>query len=103
MIYLNAGKMTLTDPNGKVETLNFKAGEVMWSPAGGLHTSLNVSGHAVRIVEVELKSKPGRASTLTQPALAPVQVDPSRSKVQLENEQVRVWRVRYAPHDQGLM
>ena len=63
MIYLNAGKMTLTDPNGKVETLNFKAGEVLWSPAGGLHTSLNVSGHAVRIVEVELKSKPGRAST----------------------------------------
>jgi hypothetical protein len=27
MIYLDAGKMTLTDPNGKVETLNFKAGE----------------------------------------------------------------------------
>src|SRR5262249_37415999 len=59
MIYLDAGKMTLTDPNGKVETLNFKAGEALWSPTGGLHTSLNVSGHAVRIVEVELKSKPG--------------------------------------------
>src|SRR3954452_21793976 len=66
MIYLDAGKMTLTDPNGKVETLNFKAGEALWSPAGGLHTSLNISGHAVRIVEVELKSKPGRASTLKQ-------------------------------------
>src|SRR5262245_55864441 len=68
MIYLDAGTMTLTDPNGKVETLNFKAGEALWSPTGGLHTSLNVSGHAVRIVEVELKSKPGRASTLKQSA-----------------------------------
>ena len=62
MIYLDAGKMTLTNPNGKVETLNFKAGEALWSPAGGLHISLNVSGHAVRIVEVELNpSQAGRA------------------------------------------
>ena len=103
MIYLDAGKMTLTDPNGKVETLNFKAGEVLWSPAGGLHTSLNVSGHAVRIVEVELKSKPGRASTRQQPALDPVKVDPKRYKVELENDQVRVFRVRYGPHDKGVM
>jgi quercetin dioxygenase-like cupin family protein len=102
MIYLDAGKMTLTDPNGKVETLNFKAGEVLWSPAGGLHTSLNVSGHAVRIVEVELKSKPGRASTLQQPALDPVKVDPKRYKVEFENDQVRVFRVRYEPHDKGV-
>src|SRR5678815_1326702 len=102
MIYLNAGKMTLTDPNGKVETLNFKAGEALWSPAGGLHTSLNVSGHAVRIVEVELKSKPGRASTLKQSALDPVKVDSKRYKVELENDQVRVFRARYEPHGKGV-
>jgi quercetin dioxygenase-like cupin family protein len=102
MIYLDAGKMTLTDPNGKVEALNFKAGEVLWSPAGGLHTSLNVSSHAVRIVEVELKSKPGRASTVKQSALDPIKVDPKRYKVELENDQVRVFRARYEPHDQGV-
>jgi quercetin dioxygenase-like cupin family protein len=102
MIYLDAGKMTLTDPNGKVETLNFKAGEALWSPAGGLHTSLNVSGHAVRIVEVELKSKPGRASTLKQSALDPIKVDPKRYKVELENDQVRVFRVRYEPQEKGV-
>jgi quercetin dioxygenase-like cupin family protein len=103
MIYLDAGKMTLTDPNGKVETLNFKAGEALWSPAGGLHTSLNVSGHAVRIVEVELKSKAGVASTLKQPALDPIKVDPKRYKVEFENDQVRVFRVRYEPHGKGVM
>jgi quercetin dioxygenase-like cupin family protein len=103
MIYLDAGKMTLTDPKErKVETLNFKAGEALWSPAGGLHTSLNVSGHAVRIVEIELKSKPGRASTLKQPALDPIKVDPKRYKVEFENDQVRVFRVRYEPHGKGV-
>jgi quercetin dioxygenase-like cupin family protein len=102
MIYLDAGKMTLTDPKGKVETLNFKAGQALWSPAGGLHTSLNVSGHPVRIVEVELKSKPGRSGALKQSALDPIKVDPKRYKVELENDQVRVFRVRYEPHDQGV-
>ncbi len=102
MIYLDAGKMTLTNPNGNVETLNFKAGEALWSPSGGLHTSLNVSGHAVRIVEVELKSKPGRASTLKQSVLDPVKVDPKRYHVEWENDQVRVIRARYGPHDKGV-
>jgi quercetin dioxygenase-like cupin family protein len=102
MIYLDAGRMTLTDPNGKVETLNFKAGEALWSPAGGLHTSLNVSGHAVRIVEVELKSRPGGAGTSKQPVLDPVKVDPKRYKVEWENDQVRVFRARYGPHDKGV-
>jgi hypothetical protein len=46
MIYLDAGKMTLTDTAGKVETLNFKAGEVLWSQSTMRpHVSLNVSDH----------------------------------------------------------
>ena len=102
MIYLDAGKMTLTDPNGKVDTLNFKAGEALWSPAVGLHTGLNVSGHPVRVVEVELKSKPGGASTSKQPALDPVKVDPRRYHVEWENDQVRVIRARYEPHGKGV-
>src|SRR5262245_41636144 len=49
MIYLDAGKMTLTDTENKVETLNFRAGEVLWSPATVRpHVSLNVSDHPVR-------------------------------------------------------
>jgi len=103
MIYLDAGKMTLTDTNGKVDTLNFKAGEALWSPASGLHVSHNVSGHPVRIVEVELKSKPGAVGALKQSALDPVKVDPKRYKVEWENDQVRVIRARYEPHEKGVM
>jgi hypothetical protein len=52
----------------------------------------------VRIVEVELKSKPAGRARLKQPALDPIKVDPKRYKVELENDQVRVFRVRYEPH-----
>src|SRR5262245_38949944 len=56
-VYLDPGKMTLTDSDGKVETLTFKANEALWSPATTRpHISENVSGHTVRIVEIELKS-----------------------------------------------
>jgi uncharacterized RmlC-like cupin family protein len=103
MIYLDAGTITLTDSNGKTETLTFKAGEAMWSPAAGLHTSLNVSGHPVRIVEVELKSKSADSASLKQSALDPVKVDPKRYHVEWENDQVRVLRARYGPHDKGVI
>jgi quercetin dioxygenase-like cupin family protein len=103
MIYLDAGTMTLTDPQGKVETLKFKAGQALWSQAGGLHTSLNTSGHPVRIVEVELKSKPGAARPAKPVELDPVKVDPKRYKVEMENDQVRILRARYEPHDKGVM
>lgn len=103
MLYLDAGQMTLTDVNGKVQTLNFKAGEVLWSPASGLHTSLNVSGHPVRIVEVELKSKPGGPNASKPSELDWVKVDPKHCKVAIENDQVRVIRARYGPHEKGVL
>lgn len=34
---MGAGKMTLTSPTGKIEKLEFQAGVVHWSPAGGQH------------------------------------------------------------------
>jgi quercetin dioxygenase-like cupin family protein len=94
MIYLDAGKMTLTEPSGKIETLNFKAGEALWSPAAGPHISRNVSDHPVRIVEVELKSSPGSAASQKSAPLDWVKVD---------NDQVRVVRARYAPHEKGVL
>ena len=103
MIYLDAGKMTLTDSAGKVTPLNFKAGEALWSPAMGDHVSLNLSDHPVRIAEVELKAKPAGTPAVNLSPLDPVKVDPKRYKVEMENDQVRVIRARYGPHDKGVM
>jgi quercetin dioxygenase-like cupin family protein len=102
MIYLDAGKMTLTETNGHVQKLNFKAGQALWSPASGLHISHNISGHPVRIVEIELKNKPAQKGATKFPALDPVKVDPKRYRVEMENDQVRVLRVRYGAHEKGV-
>ena len=98
MIYLDGGHMTLTDPQGQVQDVRWKPGDVRWSPAGGQHISENVGSTTYRIVEVELKNAPG---SLPASQLDPVQVAPDNYKVEFENPQVRVLRVRYGPHEAG--
>ena len=101
MIYLDAGHQTLSHPGGRVDHLRFKAGETRWSPAGGEHVSENVGERPVRIVEIELKQGPGRP--VQMPPLDPVKVDPKHYKVEFENDQVRVVRARYGPHEKGAL
>src|SRR5712692_1741668 len=73
MIYLDDGHMELTDAQGKVEEVRWRAGDVRWSPAGGPHISENVGMTTYRIVEVELKNSGG---AMHAPELDPVRVDP---------------------------
>jgi len=100
MINLDDGHMTLTHPDGKVEDLRWKAGDVRWSPAGGQHISENAGATRYRIVELELKNGQG---ALPANPLDPVKVDPIRYKVEFENPQVRVLRARYGPHEAGVV
>ena len=67
MIYLQAGRQDF-DYEGKKSVLNFKAGDVKWSPAGGMHIAEVTSAAPVNIIEVELK-KPGTGSS--SPARSP--------------------------------
>ena len=55
MIYLDSGDIQIKYASGKVDNQHWRAGDVAWSAAGGLHTSQNVSAKAVRIVEIELR------------------------------------------------
>jgi mannose-6-phosphate isomerase-like protein (cupin superfamily) len=100
MVYLDPGRMTITDAAGKAETLHWNAGTVLWSPARGKHISENTGDQPFRIIEVELKAAP---AAVTFPALDPVKTDPKHYKVELENEQVRVVRARYGPHEKGAL
>jgi quercetin dioxygenase-like cupin family protein len=97
MIYENAGKQIMV-AGGKQSTLEFKAGEVKWSPISGMHTAELVSSNPVTIVEVELK-KPGNPAAFKPGPLDPVKVDPKHYKVEFENDQVRVLRVKIGPHE----
>jgi quercetin dioxygenase-like cupin family protein len=97
-IYLGAGQMAFTSAGGKTETVAFRAGEVRWSPAGTRHTSENVSDHAFQLVDIELRNHP---HPFTPSDLDPLKTDPKHYSLEFENDQVRVLRVRFGPHEKG--
>jgi hypothetical protein len=96
MIYLQDGSQEITPQGGKKTTLKFKAGEVRFSPASTTHVSEIVSDKSVNIVEIELK-KPGAGKKIDTP-LDPLKVAPKNYKLEFENDQVRVIRVKFPAH-----
>jgi uncharacterized RmlC-like cupin family protein len=97
MIYLTAGTQDIITSDGKKTTLTFKAGDVKWSPASGTHTSEVTSDSPVTIVELEVKG-PGDPSKKVTTPLDPLKVDPKDYKLEFENSQVRVVRVKIPAH-----
>ena len=95
MIYLQSARQRFEYQDGrKPEVFDWKAGEVKWSPADGMHSP--EADEAFNIVEVELKT-PATGKAITS-SLDPVAVDPKHYKVEFENEQVRVLRVKVEAH-----
>jgi quercetin dioxygenase-like cupin family protein len=97
LVYLDDGTMTREEGTDK-QTIVFHRGDVRWRPAGGVDVSENTSDHPIRILEIDLKGQPGPAQVTK---LDPTVVDARHYKVEFENEQVRVLRVHYDPHDTG--
>lgn len=98
MVYLQSGSQTFEYQDGrKPAQFDWKAGQVKWSPADGMHSPEVTTGTPFNIVEVELK-KPGTGKAATSP-LDPVKVDPKHYKVEFENNQVRVVRVKVGAHE----
>src|SRR5579883_2304317 len=83
MIYLDSGDIDLKYAGGKVEHQHWKPGDVAWSPAGGVHTSENVSERPIRIIEIELRRE-GNAGAGAAP--------PDRTHAVIDNSQVRVYK-----------
>lgn len=98
MVYLDAGRQSFEWQNGKPSDISWKAGEVLWSPAAGLHTALITSDQPIRIIEIELK-KQGGGGAPGAAALDPVRLLPKNYRVEFENDQVRVVRVKAAPRE----
>jgi uncharacterized RmlC-like cupin family protein len=97
MVYLQAGKQRFEYKDGrKAAVVEYKAGEVRWSPPEGMHAPEVISDEPFNIVEVELK-KPGTGKKITT-SLDPMKVAPKNYKVEFENDQVRVYRGHMAAH-----
>ena len=101
MIYLGSGQMIRTTPDGKVQKIEFKAGDVRWSPAEGKHTSEYITENPFQLVEIELKNKPHLQVAMS--AIDPLKADPKHYSLEFENDQVRVLRVRFGPHEKGVL
>jgi uncharacterized RmlC-like cupin family protein len=98
-IYMDDGVMTRRVGNSPAKTIVFHRGDVGWVPASGGYVSENTTDRPVRILIVDLKGKPSGSAPVTK--LDPVVVDPKHYTVVLENDQVRVLRIHFGPHDQG--
>lgn len=97
MIYLTAGEQEIIGQDGKKDKFKFKAGDVRWSPANGMHTSEITSDTAVSMIELEVK-KPGDPAKTGATPLDPVKLSPKVYSVEFENPQVRVMRVQFPAH-----
>lgn len=101
MIYRNAGAQNFEYGDGRHSVLKFRENEVKWSPKEGMHLAEVATEKPVNIVEIELK-KPGAGKKITT-ALDPLKVDPKHYKLEFENDQVRVFRVKFGPHESAPM
>jgi hypothetical protein len=101
LIYLDAGLMTRQDGSDKIQKIEFHRGDVRWRPASGAYVAENISDHPIRILEIDLKGKPTGPAPVSK--LDPTVVDAKHYKVEFENDQVRILRVHYDPHDKGAL
>src|SRR3984885_993501 len=96
MTSLQSGRQRFAYQDGrKPEVFDWKAGQVVWSPPSGMH-SPQVLDHDFDIIEIELKTS-GTDQAITG-NLDPLKVDPGHYKLEFENPQVRVLKVRIEPH-----
>jgi len=89
-----------TFPDGKTSEERTKADEVTYAKPV-THASEELAGTTSEAIMVELKET--GAGTPANVTLDPVKLDPNHYKVVIDNDQVRVLRVNYGPHEKSVM
>jgi mannose-6-phosphate isomerase-like protein (cupin superfamily) len=98
MVYLQSGTQRFEYQDGRQpQVFDWKAGQVVWSPAEGMHSPEVVSDAPFNIIEMELK-KPGAGKAASGPRDA-LKLDGKHFKLEFENDQVRVLRMKLGPHE----
>ena len=92
IVALDAGELTIRPENGAPQVQRYKAGQVRWEPAGGLHTSENTGSSPFHLIEVEIRKPAPAHAAARNRALDPVAIDPAHNVLLFENTQVRVFR-----------
>lgn len=87
---------------GTSDDVRARAGDVLWTP-GGAHLPENLATEPLELILVELKPGGGKGLGSIDPAFDPVKVSPELYKVELENDRVRVIRIRLAAGQRSAM
>jgi quercetin dioxygenase-like cupin family protein len=100
-------QVMLTDHNGRVTTadgktteVHGKAGQVAWRTATK-HVVENIGDKPIEGILVEPRIAGATAGLIEESD--PVKVDPQHNKIEFENDQVRVLRYHYGPHEKSPM
>jgi hypothetical protein len=97
MVYLQPGSQRFEYQDGRApQVFDWKAGQVVWSPSEGMHSPEVVTDAPFNIIEMELK-KPGAGKVAAGPKDA-LKLDSKHYKLEFENDQVRVLRLKLGPH-----
>lgn len=96
MVYVTDGSEILHYPGGKDVVLKWRAGDVRWSPASGMHTSEITTKNPIKLVDVGIK-KAGNPAKVVNSALDALRVYPKDCKLEFESDQVRVIRLKVGP------
>ena len=102
MVYLQPGRQRFEYQDGRTPAVfEWTAGEVQWSPSDGMHSPEVIGDEPFNIIEVQLKKADGGETTPS--ALDPLTIDPTHYKLEFQNDQVRVLRVRIGAHEKTPM
>ena len=99
-IQLTGGHSRFTFPDGKTQEVRGEAGSVTFSNAI-THTSENLGKDRSEVILVELKNKP--AGMPVPGDMDAAKIDPKHHNVELNNDFVRVLRVKIGPHEKEPM
>jgi len=107
MVYMHLGGEYLHYlGDGHTEDLKWQAGQVVWSPASGMHCSEmkpdTPAFTGPMIVDIGIKKPGDPRKQATTTALDALRVDPKHYKLEFENSQVRVLRLKLAPGESTL-
>jgi hypothetical protein len=106
LIFREAGQITRTASTrggeNKVEKLQFQGNNVHYEAAGRAYVAENRTDHPIDVVEIELKNTPEKPP-LSLSNLDMLVADPGHYQLVFENDQVRVLRSHFGPHEKGAM
>jgi mannose-6-phosphate isomerase-like protein (cupin superfamily) len=100
LVYLDRGRLKETTSSGKSEIVEVKPGDVRWAPAAEQLVAENVAPQPLEFVEIQLKGKKQPPVALTD--MDPIQRDPRHWSLVLDNDKVRIARVRFGPLENGV-